>query len=242
MDLVQPESGHGMFEILLTPPGVTVYAHLGQFGNALAGRVTGPAIERIMISIQGPTGGVVRETRPFLDIVTLAALVIDMAVIADGVHLFLSLRGRSRSLNIMAVAAVFLPVAVHAPEPKQVDVFFMLKSNDFPRFIRSMIHFLYRLGDHRMGDTHDIRAIGRMIGYGRTGCWNMAHNALGVVAPLAVTGKTLPMVGTLQRGLVKIVGVFLTTVTFFTRRNVTFGAVMMTGDAVAAHLGHFRMM
>ena len=92
MDFVQPESGHGMFKILLAPPGMTIPAHLGQFGNALTGRVTSPAIQRVMISIQGPAGGVVRETRPFLDIVALGALFINMAVIADGVHLHLSLR------------------------------------------------------------------------------------------------------------------------------------------------------
>jgi len=150
MDLIQSQPGNGVLEILLVPTGVTAVAHFAQLGDTLAGRMTGPAIQPVVISVQRPAGGVMSKTGTLLDIVTLAALVIDVTVVADGVHFFLGLVGRCRSLEIVTVAAILLAVTVHTPEPEQIDMFLVMKSNDLSRLIRCVINLLDRLGDYRV--------------------------------------------------------------------------------------------
>ena len=98
MNFIQLKPGDGMLEILLIPSGVAIGAHAVQLGDPLAGRVTGPAVERGMIRIERPAGPIVRETGPLSGIVTFGTGIACMAIVTDGVNLFLCLLDLRRAL------------------------------------------------------------------------------------------------------------------------------------------------
>jgi len=60
-----------------------------------------------------------------------------MAIIADGMDLFHGFAIGNRFLQIMAIAAIFFLMTIHAPQTKQVNMLLMVKGYHGPLFIRS---------------------------------------------------------------------------------------------------------
>ena len=67
---IQHQAGHGMAEILAIPPFMAVLTFGIDLGDTLAGRMTGPAIQALVIFCQRPAGAIVSERRAFPVIVT----------------------------------------------------------------------------------------------------------------------------------------------------------------------------
>lgn len=130
MHFVQLQTHNGVPEVFLIPAGVTVCTHGAELGDSPAGRMASPAVEFVVIWIERPSGRVVCKSRALLGIVALATLVGLVAIIADCVHLFLCLDHRRCFLNVMTVAAIFLFMTVHALEPENINMLFMLESHD----------------------------------------------------------------------------------------------------------------
>jgi len=103
-----------MVESRLIPAGVAGVAVVGQSTNSLAGRVAGPALQLGVKPVQGPARGGMREFGSLFGVMTFAARVGAMAVIADGVNLLHGFLDLYWFLQVVAVAAVFSLVAVGA--------------------------------------------------------------------------------------------------------------------------------
>ena len=227
-----------MLEVRLIPTLVATYAHRVEFGNLLAGRVTGPAIQLFMVLIKRPAGCVVREAGALLGIVTLSTWIGFVAVIADGVNLFLRLLNLAGLFDIVAVAAVFLFMTIDAAESKEVDVFFMLERYDWCTRIRSLVNLLDRFGDHRVRFADNVGRIFARVAHSAVDIGYMTQNTFRVVAPFTVARQTLAMICAFEVRFLEI-GRFRTwAMAIRARRNNTFGAVVVTSRAVGTHLRH----
>ena len=112
--------------------------------------MTGPAVKGVVVRIKRPTGLIMRESWTFFSIVTLGAGISLVATIADRMNLLLSLVAGGRALDIVTIAAILLSVAVDTPKSEEVDMFLVLKGYDRTVFVRCVIDFLRRSGDHGM--------------------------------------------------------------------------------------------
>lgn len=230
-----------MLEILGVPSGMTGGAFFIDPRNLPSGRMTGAAIEAGMILVKAPSGAGMRECRALFGVVTFGAAVLQMAAVAHGVNLFLTFRHGACFLQVVTVAAILLLMAINTAEPEKVDMFFVIKSHHRGFLKGGMISLLHRFGDNRMRDTHNIGGIKSGAGQGFPFGGGMADDTFGIVAPFAMTTETLAMIGPFEAGLAEIGGISLSPVTVFAGLNFITGAVMMTGAAVATHLGHSGM-
>ena len=95
----------------------------------------------------------------------LAAGVGLVAVVAYRVHLLLCFVRVYRSLQIVAVAAVLFMVAIHTFEPKQVNVFFVLKRHNRAGLVRRLEYPLRRHRDDRVGHAQDVCGVDPVGGW-----------------------------------------------------------------------------
>lgn len=159
MCLVQFQTGRGMLKIILIPSAMTGLALVAESGDFLPRRMTGLAIQPVMISVKRPTGAFMRESRAFTIIVALLAFVLTMAIVAHAVYLLFTLHQGRRLLQVMAVTAVLFLVAVNTSEPEQDNMLFMLESNNRTAGQRRMINLVRRFRDYRVGSPHNIGRI-----------------------------------------------------------------------------------
>lgn len=156
VNFVELHAGDGVFEVILVPAAVTGDALRIDFCYPFAGRMAGAALEFLVVSTQFPAGFSVREAGAFFGIVTFYARVLCVAAIAHGVHFFVGFSEPRGSLEVVAVAAVFLFVAVHASQIEQVDMLAVMEGHDGRRLVRGQVDLCGRRRDDGVGDAHDI--------------------------------------------------------------------------------------
>jgi hypothetical protein len=110
-----------------------------------------------------------------------------MTVIANSVNLLLGLLGNNRALQIMAVATVFIAMAVDTLETKEINVLFVLKGDNRRRLVRCVVDSRYGDVDHRVGSPEDIRGISAVCCQILTWQGKMTDEALGIMTPLSMT-------------------------------------------------------
>lgn len=129
---------------------------------------------------------------------TFNAGVFLVTIITNGVNLLLSFLGFGNLLNVMAVAAVFLFMAVNTAKSEEVDVFLMLEGDYRSLGVWGFVDFLDRFSYYRMLFADDVGRILNRRFHSAGGTGNMTKDALGVVTPFAVTRETLAMIGTFE--------------------------------------------
>ena len=132
------------------------------------------------------------------------ASVLFVAIITNSVYLLLSFLYLGGLLYVMAIATIFLLVTVDASETEEVDVLFVLKSNDRSLSVRRFINLLNRLGYNRVRFADDVGWVFDGGLHGTFDIRNMAEHAFGIVAPLAVTRETLTVIGAFEIGFFQI--------------------------------------
>jgi hypothetical protein len=196
MGFIQFKSGARMGEITGIPSGMTGNTVIAQFGDFLSGRVTGPAIQIIMIAIEGPAGRFMSKWRPFPIIMTFAAIIDTMAVITDGVNFFVGFCQGCWPLNIMTVTAIFFFMTIDATQPEKDYMLLMPERNNRSRSIRGPVYFRFRFGQYRMGYPDEISGIALAGGKGLPRRGRVAKNTFRIMTPFPVATETLPMIGT----------------------------------------------
>ena len=116
MGFIQLQAGHGVPEILRIPAAVANGALGPELGDSLAGGMAAPAFDGGMIPVERPAGRSMLKSRSFLGVVTTVAAVPGVTSRTDGMNLLLRLGRPNRFLNIMAVIAALLGVAIDATE------------------------------------------------------------------------------------------------------------------------------
>ena len=241
MRFIQLESDYGVFEIVPIPSTVAIDTIAADLRYFLSGGMTGVAIEFIMIAIQRPSGVIMRKSRSLSGIMAFLTIFGAVAIIANGVHLLHGLGQGGRFLKIMAITAIFLLVTIDAPQSEKDNMLLMPESNYRPALQRRMIGSLFRHGDIRVGNPDDIGGINRLIRHQLTIGWEMTEDALGIMAPFAMTGKAMTVIGAFQAGLAKVVRIGFSAVAIFAWLYFIFWAIMVTGGALSSHLSHSGM-
>jgi hypothetical protein len=155
------------------------------------------------------------------------------------VHRLHGFYGTSRLFDIMAITAIFLLMAVGAFQAEKFYMFFMVEGHSGPGLIGGVIDLLLWDVYNWMWSAHDIRRVMCRFIFGLAAQRAVAHLALRVMAPLAMTAKTLPVVGPFEARLPQIGRFSLAIVTLPTWWYLSRRAVMVTGFASLAHIRHF---
>jgi len=238
--LIEQQTSDRVLKVCLRPTAVAAAAGVIQPRDLFAGRVAGAAIEVDVIAVEGPAGFCVGECRFLFGAVAFRTRIALMAIVAKRVHFFLGLGDFHRRLQIVAAAAVFLLMAIHTAQPKQIDVFLVEESDDRTVFIWGLIDFRVRFGQFRMCGAHDVGHIADGLGHRLAGLRRVADHALRVMRPFTVAGEALAMIRALQTRLAQI-GFGFGAMALAARRDASRRTEVMAGLAVSAHLGHAGM-
>jgi len=139
MVFIQHETGNRVSEILLIPTAVTGITMTIQPADLLPRGMARTTFELIVVLVESPARGGVVEGRLALGVMAVTTIVFEMAIGTDFVFLFFSLCQIIRMGEIMTVATVFFGVAINTLEAKEIDMFIMIKGNDWTRLIRRMV-------------------------------------------------------------------------------------------------------
>lgn len=244
MEFVKLQTGDSVTEILLVPAAVTVITDMAKLFNLLAGWMAGTTTQTLVKPVKCPTAvSGMSEGRFFPGVVARRALVFTMAVIAYSVDFFVGFAKPQLLLQVVAIAAVLSLVAVNALQFEQVNVFLVMERYNRTFLIRRRPHLCMGHGYNRVRNTDDVGRVGgrgRKISYiGR----QVAHNTLGVMAPLPVTPHTLTMVCSFQpRFPERLRFLGIAPVTFCARWEVFFRAIMVTYATASTHVNHLSVM
>lgn len=118
-----------MLEILGIPSGMTGGAVFINPRDLPSGWMTGAAIEAGMIFVQIPSGAGMGECGTFFGVVTFGAAVLQMAVVAHRMNLFLTLGHGGGFLQVVTVTAILFLMTVNTTEPEKVNMLFVIKGH-----------------------------------------------------------------------------------------------------------------
>ena len=139
MVFVQQETGDGVSEIQLAPSAVAGIAVIVQPADLLPRGMARATFELVVVQVESPTRGGVIEGRFALSVMAVATVLLEMAIGTDFVFLLFRLHQLIRMGEVMAVAAVLARVAVDTLEAEEIDMFIMIESNNWTRFVRRMV-------------------------------------------------------------------------------------------------------
>ena len=214
---IKLQANSRMLKGLLIPTAMTGNTVGVHSGNPFSGRMAGAALQFGMIGVQRPAGGGMHERSLFLGIMALFASVLGVAAGTDGVHFFLSFGQFDRFLQIVTGAAIFLVMAIDTLQREHVGMLLMEKGHNRQLFIICEIDFFGRFGHPRVRQADNIGRV-RLRFFDIPALQrHMADFTVGVMAPFAMTGNALTMVGTLQSGLTQIAGIGIVAVTIAAR-------------------------
>lgn len=143
----------------------------------------------------------------------------------------------SRLIDIVAIGAIFLAMAVDAAKAEKVNVLLMVKCYSGAGLVGRVVNFPVRYVDYGMGLAHDIGRIVIGVLYLFAIYRIMADETLRVVAPLTVTAQTLPVISPLKAWLTEVGGISLL-MAFAAWRDMPPRAVMMACFTTFAHVRH----
>jgi len=125
--------------------------------------------------------------RFFLAGMALITFVGGMTIRANGVDFFLRFCGPEGFFDIVAVAAVFLAMAIYTSQPEKVDMLLVIESYCGAGLVRSIVYFLIGNMNQWMRFAHNIGGVVIQV-LERTAVYRvMANKTLRVMAPFAVT-------------------------------------------------------
>ena len=146
-------------------------------------------------------------------------------------------------VGIMAVAAIFLLVAVNATEIKHLDMLLMIKGHHGATLVGSIIHPLHRFGNYGMSYACYIGFIFTVSRSSGTFLGNMTDYTFGSMTPFAVAAHALSMKCPFQARLSKILGFrCYSAMAFAARQDLASWAVMMALTAALSHPHHLGVV
>ena len=127
-----------------------------------------------------------------------------MAVGTYGVYLLLGFGQRDRLLQIVAVIAVFLLMAIHTSQAEKINMLLVVECHHRSGLVWRIVNLFIGNCNDGVRNPHDIGGVfaRRMqeIFIGRT----VANDTLGIVAPFAMAAEALTVIGALESRLPEI--------------------------------------
>lgn len=203
MGLIQQKTDYRVPEVGRIPPTVASTAMAIEPGNSLAGWVTTTTANPRVIRLECKAGIGMGKPGLLFRIMTLAAGILAVTIVANCVNLLLGANNFGFLLQVVAIAAGFLLVAVDTAQAKELDMIFMVEGHDRARLVGRRPNPFCRYMNSRVRNTHDIGRV-RLQRDRTARLRQVADDTLGIVTPFTMTRQALTMVGPLQVGLAQI--------------------------------------
>jgi hypothetical protein len=245
MDITQDDSDNlSMVEILVCPVSMARCARCIESGDSLTFWMTWIAWQFVVESVQRPSGLCVCESLSFLFEMAILAWGISVAFKARFVMLLKCLLTSGAFWRrCVAGAAILVYMTVFATQTIKPGMLLMEESH-----IRTILHagfvdLFFGQSDKRTFRLFDVFLSHRDFGSDLSLRFpGMAKLTGGVVTPVAMALQALPMVGTLQARLPKIVGIdALYTMTFNAGWNFSRWSIMVAFHAARPKFRHMSM-